>query len=71
MQEPVAVRPDQGVTPIGSSPVQREEDSSIVAFVFLPPPGVGDQLVCVVVGEVVEIMVGDLNGEAVCAGTGR
>jgi hypothetical protein len=50
--------------------MQREKDSSIVAFVFLPPPCVGDELVGVVVGEVVEIVVGNLDGEPVCGGAG-
>ena len=71
VQQPVGVRPDQGVTPIGPLPVQREHDSPIVAVVFLPPAGVGDELVGVLVGEVIEIMVGDFDGEAVRRRAGR
>src|SRR5690349_25146184 len=71
VQQPVPIGADQRV-PAGAVPaVQGEDDATLVAVVLLPPAGVGDRLVGVVVPEMVERVVGHGDRQPVLAGVHR
>jgi hypothetical protein len=65
VQQPVPAGVDQRVTDVPFAAVQREEHSLVRAVVLLPPAGVGDRLVLVLVAEVVHRVVGHGDREPV------
>ena len=65
VQQPVARGPDEGVPDVAVPAVQGEHEPAVVAVVLLPPADVGDRLVLVLVGQVLELVVRHGDREAV------
>jgi hypothetical protein len=65
MQQPVAGRANERITVGAVLAVQCEQDPAVVSVVLLPPSMIGDGLVSVLVGEVVQFVIRDLDCESI------
>ena len=65
MQQPVAGRANERVTVRAFLAVQREQDPAFISVVLLPPSMVGDRLVGVLVGQVIKVVIGNLDRESI------
>jgi hypothetical protein len=65
MQQPVAGRSNERVTVRAVLAVQCEQDPAFVSVVLLPPSMVGDRLVGVLVGQVIKVVIGNLDRESI------
>jgi hypothetical protein len=65
MQQPVAGRANERVPVRAVLAVQREQDPALVSIVLLPPSIVGDRLVGVLVGQVINVVIGNLDRESI------
>jgi hypothetical protein len=68
MQQPVTASTDQRVAPGPVTAVQGEQYSPVIAVVLLPRTLVGDRLVGILIGQVVEFVVGNSDGQSVVGG---
>lgn len=67
VQQPVLTGADERIAAWRASSMQGEQQPTLVAVMLFPPAEVGDRLVDVFVVQVVQVVIGYLDGEPVLA----